>query len=101
MIDPVFSLMSRRHRRAIDADSATAFPFGDLSNGASNTAGCSGDEHRFSGLEMRGFRSEEHTSELQSLAYLVCRLLLEKKKKKYITLYFSIKKKRQKTKKHY
>ena len=24
------------------------------------------------------FRSEEHTSELQSLAYLVCRLLLEK-----------------------
>src|SRR2546425_9509649 len=29
-----------------------------------------------------GVRSEEHTSELQSLAYLVCRLLLEKKKKK-------------------
>src|SRR2546425_1291958 len=29
-----------------------------------------------------GRRSEEHTSELQSLAYLVCRLLLEKKKKK-------------------
>src|SRR5687767_15538196 len=35
-------------------------------------------------LLARGFahRSEEHTSELQSLAYLVCRLLLEKKKKK-------------------
>src|SRR2546425_7473953 len=30
-------------------------------------------------------RSEEHTSELQSLAYLVCRLLLEKKKK---TVYY-------------
>src|SRR2546425_4168435 len=29
-----------------------------------------------------GIRSEEHTSELQSLAYLVCRLLLEKKKKR-------------------
>src|SRR2546425_9551782 len=29
-------------------------------------------------------RSEEHTSELQSLAYLVCRLLLEKKKKRQI-----------------
>src|SRR2546425_1737658 len=28
-------------------------------------------------------RSEEHTSELQSLAYLVCRLLLEKKKDNY------------------
>src|SRR5205823_8096459 len=31
--------------------------------------------HRYSDQE----RSEEHTSELQSLAYLVCRLLLEKK----------------------
>src|SRR2546425_8763889 len=31
---------------------------------------------------LRPCRSEEHTSELQSLAYLVCRLLLEKKKKK-------------------
>src|SRR5205823_8387636 len=30
-------------------------------------------------------RSEEHTSELQSLAYLVCRLLLEKKKRTKIT----------------
>src|SRR2546425_5196204 len=30
--------------------------------------------------ELRRHRSEEHTSELQSLAYLVCRLLLEKKK---------------------
>src|SRR3989441_3164944 len=30
----------------------------------------------------RHLRSEEHTSELQSLAYLVCRLLLEKKKTK-------------------
>ena len=36
-------------------------------------------------------RSEEHTSELQSLAYLVCRLLLEKKKKN------NIKKKKKKT----
>src|SRR5258706_5477350 len=31
--------------------------------------------------EHQGFRSEEHTSELQSLTNLVCRLLLEKKKK--------------------
>src|SRR5438093_6693601 len=35
------------------------------------------DSHRGS-----AFRSEEHTSELQSLTNLVCRLLLEKKKKK-------------------
>src|SRR5687767_15896921 len=34
------------------------------------------------GGAQRDRRSEEHTSELQSLAYLVCRLLLEKKKKK-------------------
>src|SRR2546425_8509952 len=33
-------------------------------------------------VEVDRGRSEEHTSELQSLAYLVCRLLLEKKKKK-------------------
>src|SRR5687767_15676924 len=40
----------------------------------------------FRGSQDNGFtalnRSEEHTSELQSLAYLVCRLLLEKKKNK-------------------
>src|SRR2546425_1898945 len=35
------------------------------------------------GVVADGGRSEEHTSELQSLAYLVCRLLLEKKKKKH------------------
>src|SRR5258706_10917423 len=36
----------------------------------------------FAGLHRRHDRSEEHTSELQSLTNLVCRLLLEKKKKK-------------------
>src|SRR5205823_10396522 len=41
------------------------------------SAGIFGSEGASSGL----MRSEEHTSELQSLAYLVCRLLLEKKKK--------------------
>src|SRR2546425_10968668 len=48
---------------------------------------CAGDsarvaEHGLKGLTSShdtGNRSEEHTSELQSLAYLVCRLLLEKK----------------------
>src|SRR5258707_5672620 len=33
----------------------------------------------------RGVRSEEHTSELQSRQYLVCRLLLEKKNKRRAT----------------
>src|SRR5438045_7988222 len=36
-------------------------------------------QHRSKSVD---FRSEEHTSELQSLRHLVCRLLLEKKKKK-------------------
>src|SRR5258705_8857007 len=38
--------------------------------------------HRFGSYPQRvNLRSEEHTSELQSLRHLVCRLLLEKKKK--------------------
>src|SRR5258707_9776913 len=36
--------------------------------------------HRFLRIRRRDHRSEEHTSELQSRQYLVCRLLLEKKK---------------------
>src|SRR5437763_4140942 len=47
--------------------------------------GLPGDEepHRdWSGDDDGEFRSEEHTSELQSPMYLVCRLLLEKKKRK-------------------
>src|SRR2546423_9451571 len=41
----------------------------------------SGGQH---GGDRQRDRSEEHTSELQSLAYLVCRLLLEKKKRNSI-----------------
>src|SRR2546427_8303281 len=36
------------------------------------------------GIVSKNFRSEEHTSELQSQSNLVCRLLLEKKKKKVL-----------------
>src|SRR5688572_31247759 len=49
------------------------------------------DQHVFAaiglnevGAQLLGYRSEEHTSELQSQSNLVCRLLLEKKKKKKI-----------------
>src|SRR3712207_8688266 len=38
------------------------------------------DDHPIAAHGERQFRSEEHTSELQSRQYLVCRLLLEKKK---------------------
>src|SRR5687767_15730838 len=48
-------------------------PNGDLLKGR--------DLQKFRTLFLAGERSEEHTSELQSLAYLVCRLLFEKKNK--------------------
>src|SRR3712207_8417350 len=38
------------------------------------------------GVGKSSLRSEEHTSELQSRQYLVCRLLLEKKKTQYLTV---------------
>src|SRR5438445_9764401 len=41
-------------------------------------------EHPAASVRAAKERSEEHTSELQSRQYLVCRLLLEKKKKKKI-----------------
>src|SRR5947199_1781019 len=60
---------------------------GPPSHGASGRSGPSRSsslrERRRGPLSRRrGVRSEEHTSELQSLRHLVCRLLLEKKKKK-------------------
>src|SRR5205823_9780101 len=63
-----FHALAARHPFAADGDRQLHHHVG---RGLSGTARC---------------RSEEHTSELQSLAYLVCRLLLEKKKK-YIELY--------------
>src|SRR5258705_9097029 len=43
--------------------------------------GAAGNDHRsISHFQQHLLRSEEHTSELQSLRHLVCRLLLEKKK---------------------
>ena len=41
------------------------------------------EEEAYHPLKCIIFRSEEHTSELQSRQYLVCRLLLEKKKKNH------------------
>src|SRR2546425_4606084 len=72
-----FFLMIRRPPRS------TLFPYTTLfrsspSPGAGGSRFSSSDSPSRAGPAPR--RSEEHTSELQSLAYLVCRLLLEKKK---------------------
>src|SRR2546425_9263756 len=87
-----FFLMIRRPPRS------TLFPYTTLfrSEGGRGLAGPSAWSESATKRMPRniaGFieiRSEEHTSELQSLAYLVCRLLLEKKKKQKI-IYHSTK----------
>src|SRR2546422_5382211 len=48
--------------------------------------------HQQDTISLQAWRSEEHTSELQSRLHLVCRLLLEKKKKKKKRLGYAIKK---------
>src|SRR5688572_33416577 len=75
-----FFLMIRRPPRS------TLFPYTTLFRSAL-VLGDVGDALEVAGLEtarVRSERSEEHTSELQSQSNLVCRLLLEKKKKKKI-----------------
>src|SRR2546425_7024271 len=54
----------------------TGFPATVIDNKGQSNTGIGYDRPNATGQ----YRSEEHTSELQSLAYLVCRLLLEKKK---------------------
>src|SRR5256885_9984462 len=58
-------------------------------NARASTRQAAGRQDADSGLPCRQHfrRSEEHTSELQSPCNLVCRLLLEKKKKAHIRLY--------------
>src|SRR3712207_8485782 len=54
-----------------------------VADGVEQNVVAAGDQpfRRSKGLRLPVVRSEEHTSELQSRQYLVCRLLLEKKKK--------------------
>src|SRR5437016_10848218 len=66
-----------RHRHEVRYVSHGAPP------GPARRVACGMDERRRGFLEP-ATRSEEHTSELQSLTNLVCRLLLEKKKKNRI-----------------
>src|SRR5256885_3437263 len=78
---------SRLSRR--DAQSVRARPR-HLSSGSpsSRVAAGTGRARRHPPLGLR--RSEEHTSELQSPCNLVCRLLLEKKKKKILYKYITV-----------
>src|ERR1017187_10856582 len=69
-----FFLMIRRPPRS------TLFPYTTLFRSGDHALGFR-DEARQRIQHRRFSRSEEHTSELQSPMYLVCRLLLEKKKK--------------------
>src|SRR5687767_15660747 len=52
----------------------------DLAGAELQVVGLTARRREVADLDQIAPRSEEHTSELQSLAYLVCRLLLEKKK---------------------
>src|SRR5262249_58094602 len=63
---------------------STLFPYTTLfRSGLGRNTSERSPEIRSSSLRGRPARSEEHTSELQSLTNLVCRLLLEKKKTKH------------------
>src|ERR1041384_7193206 len=58
---------------------STLFPYATLFRSQAAPGSPAAREGNCERLRARDPRSEEHTSELQSLAYLVCRLLLEKK----------------------
>src|SRR2546422_7913901 len=66
---------------------STLFPYTTLFRSRTSRGCCrarySDDTTRVGRCPPRPCRSEEHTSELQSRLHLVCRLLLEKKKKKH------------------
>src|SRR2546425_2698544 len=71
------SLVSRNRRRADLRSGRPPQPDALLQS----TRRAKDDRLPEGGIQRGRDRSEEHTSELQSLAYLVCRLLLEKKNK--------------------
>src|SRR3712207_8108267 len=81
-----YTTLFRSHRRAVVRRPGAAQGRGDeVRPGA---VGARGGDARGDGGPVppgahQAARSEEHTSELQSRQYLVCRLLLEKKKKSY------------------
>src|SRR3712207_8545330 len=63
-----------------ERDGAEEIPYEERANDEEEICVIGHDPGQADALEGQGLRSEEHTSELQSRQYLVCRLLLEKKK---------------------
>src|SRR5471030_3417592 len=88
-----FFLMIRRPPRSTLFPYTTLFRSRIVSGGAPLTTDVAT-------ISLGAPRSEEHTSELQSLRHLVCRLLLEKKKKKINTVQSKKKKNKKKKTKH-
>src|SRR3712207_7821163 len=81
-----YTTLFRSQQIARDAKAITALEVRVLSEGRvlASTLGERGRAEPESGdVAIAGDRSEEHTSELQSRQYLVCRLLLEKKKNRH------------------
>src|SRR3712207_7632150 len=79
-----YTTLFRSYDRAVTRrmPARTGVPAPDRASGVARTAAERPDPQGVQvRLSLRQERSEEHTSELQSRQYLVCRLLLEKKKK--------------------
>src|SRR3712207_8106689 len=85
-----YTTLFRSCSRDVSASAPSEAGFWDLGSGAQGRfrprARPQGEGVQRSGSGDRARRSEEHTSELQSRQYLVCRLLLEKKKHKRLSL---------------
>src|SRR5438067_5708285 len=77
----LFRSISGRWRTVVDGSAIEVRPSSQLPSARSPTPAATSPRQTFS-TSSGQLRSEEHTSELQSRFDLVCRLLLEKKKKK-------------------
>src|SRR5687768_18051484 len=79
--------LNEARERVMNDGHAEAVAMRDIVRGERSMRSCKAEHEIADGIGHRlqvalGDRSEEHTSELQSRLHLVCRLLLEKKKKK-------------------
>src|SRR3712207_8184466 len=82
---PYTTLVRSKHRQGREQGCGSDRGGGPRAPGQPGDAGV-GRDGQHAKAEHHPRRSEEHTSELQSRQYLVCRLLLDKKNPKYISL---------------